>query len=64
MGSIYPQQAAMPGTPFVQMPSQAAMSGQQQMNPQEYLVAQQMAMQNMMHHMYMQYLNHYANQTG
>lgn len=68
MGGIYPQHAAMPGVPFVPMPpqlyEQSAMSGQQQINPQEYLVAQQIAMQNMMHQMYMQYVNHYASQSG
>lgn len=29
--------------------------------PEQYALAHQMAMQNMMHQMYIQYLNHYAN---
>lgn len=54
--------AGMPGTPFIPMPMQptAAANGQHT-SAQEYVVAQQMAMQNMMQQMYMQYLNHYAN---
>lgn len=68
MGGIYPQQPQMmPGAPFIPFPQQSQaqppMSGQQ-INPQEYLIAQQIAMQNMMQQMYMQYLNHYANQAG
>lgn len=52
--------AGISGSPFIPMPIQQTFNGQQ-LNPQDYAMAQQMAMQNMMQQMYIQYLNHYAS---
>lgn len=58
-GILTPPQPFMPGMSFMPMPS--SNQPQPQYTPEQYAIAQQMAMQNMMHQMYLQYLNHYAN---
>lgn len=56
-GYLNTPQAFMPGLMFAAPnPNQP----QPQYTPEQYAVAQQLAMQNMMHQMYLQYMNQYA----
>ncbi|XP_055298281.1 homocysteine-responsive endoplasmic reticulum-resident ubiquitin-like domain member 2 protein [Sitodiplosis mosellana] len=56
-GYLNMPQPFMPGMAFAQ-PN--ANQPQPQYTPEQYALAQQMAMQNMMHQMYLQYMNQYA----
>lgn len=52
----------MPGMPFMPMQQPVnPIQTNQQITPEQYAMAQQVAMQNMMHQMYLQYLNHFSN---
>lgn len=51
-----PSAQFMPGMTFA-----AANQPQARLTAEQYALAQQMAMQNMMHQMYLQYMNYYAN---
>lgn len=51
-----PSAQFMPGMAFA-----ASNQPQARLTAEQYALAQQMAMQNMMHHMYLQYMNYYAN---
>lgn len=56
-GYLNMPQPFMPGMTFAQ---QNANQSQPQYTPEQYALAQQMAVQNMMHQMYLQYMNQYA----
>lgn len=43
------------------MPGMTMAPNQTPLTPEQYAIAQQMAMQNMMHQMYLQYMNYYAS---
>lgn len=54
-GYLNMPQPFMPGMSFAQ-----SNTNQTQYTPEQYAIAQQLAMQNMMHQMYLQYMNQYA----
>lgn len=58
-GYLNMPQPFLPGMSFAQ--PNANQSQQPQYTPEQYAIAQQLAMQNMMHQMYLQYMNQYAN---
>lgn len=57
-GYLNMSQQFMPAMTFAQ---QNINQAQFEYTPEQYALAQQMAMQNMMHQMYLQYMNQYAN---
>lgn len=52
---------SMPSQPFMPGMTFSANQSQSPLTAEQYAMAQQMAMQNMMQQMYLQYMNYYAN---